>query len=470
MSNVTMIRPDAAIPPHSVEAEQQLLGALLVNNDCATTIGAILQPGDFYDPIHEQIYSIAMAKIDRGELASPVTVRMHLDEAGGLAEVGGANYLVKLAGASIASFAVKDYAKLIRDAAARRHALDIISAAQSALLRGEKATGDIMGDLESALVAAAPADSKLRPRSFLSAATSALLQISNAYHGEDVPSVAAPWGALRQLIPSFHAGDMVVLAGRPSMGKSAVALSMATHAAWAGHPVVFASLEMTPEDVAKRALSEGSSLAGDAVAYTQMSDGTLTERGFRKTVEVAKQMEALPIQFLTEDFSKPGALRAGVKQALRSMGDMGGKTPLIIVDYMQLMKGEGRDIREKITDISMQMKHLALSLGAVNIALSQLSRALESRDNKRPQLSDLRESGQIEQDADVVLFCYRDEYYIERERPDTGDMEKMMAWESRMKQSQGKLELIVGKQRRGPIGTAHLNAALKFNRIWGFDD
>ena len=182
------------------------------------------------------------------------------------------------------------------------------------------------------------------------------------------------------------------------------------------------------------------------------------------------RMQALPIQCLTEDFSRPGALRAGVKQALRSIGDMGGKTPLIIVDYMQLMKGEGRDIREKITDISKQMKHLALSVGAVNIALSQLSRAVESRDDKRPMLSDLRESGQIEQDADVVMFCYRDEYYIERERPDTNDIAKMQEWETRMRQTRDKLELIIGKQRRGPIGTAHLKAALKFNRVWEAED
>ena len=467
MNNVSLIRPDAIPMPHSIEAEQQLLGALLVNNDYAAQIGAIIQPGDFYDPIHAQIYAVAIAKIDRGELASPVTLRMHLDANGGLAEIGGAQYLARLAGASISSYAVKDYAKLIRDAAARRHSLEILGAAQSALIRGEQATGDIMADLEAALVAAAPADSKMRPRSFLSAATAALEQIQAAYLGEGVPSIQPPWGPLQRLIPAFHAGDMVVLAGRPSMGKSAVALSLATHAAWNGHPVVFASLEMTPEDVAKRALSEGSSLAGNAVPYTQMSDGSLSEAGFRQTIDVAKRMEALPIQFLTDDFSKPGALRAGVKQALRTIGDMGGKTPMIIVDYMQLMRGEGRDIRERITDISMQMKHLALSIGAVNISLSQLSRSLESRENKRPQLSDLRESGQIEQDADVVLFCYRDEYYIERERPDTGNLEKMEQWQRRLDDAHNKLELIVGKQRRGAIGTAHLNAALKFNRIWG---
>lgn len=467
MNNLSLIRPDTDAAPHSTEAEQQLLGALLVNNDLASAVAAIIQPGDFYDAIHEQIYGIIIGKIDRDELASPVTVKMHLAESGGLAEIGGANYLVRLAGASVASFAIKDYAQLIRDAAARRHSLEILRTAQAALVRGEKATGDIMADLEAALVSIVPADSKLRPRSFLSAATEAIRQIEAAYHGEAVPSISPPWGPLRKIIPSFHAGDMVVLAGRPSMGKSAVALSMATHAAMEGHPVVFASLEMTPEDVAKRALSEATSQAGRSVAYTEMADGTLSEDGFRNTCEAMMRMQALPIQFLTEDFSRPGALRAGVKQALRSIGDMGGKTPLIIVDYMQLMKGEGRDIREKITDISKQMKHLALSVGAVNIALSQLSRAVESRDDKRPMLSDLRESGQIEQDADVVMFCYRDEYYIERERPDMNDIEKMQEWETRMRQSRNKLELIIGKQRRGPIGTAHLNVALKFNRVWG---
>lgn len=450
--------------PHSIEAEQQLLGALMLDNGLVSKVGT-LTPDAFYEPTHGRIFDAIAQHVERGELASPVTLKLVMAHDEGLRELGGSGYLARLAGAAISGHAIRDYAEMIADAAARRDAIGMIEAASDALRGGSAKAGDVLSDLEAALVSMAPATSKMRPVSILAATNSAIAAVNSMYQGEDFPSVMPPWFTLSQIIPAFRAGDMVVIGGRPSMGKSAVALSIATDAARKGHPVVFASFEMTPEDVALRAISEATSIEGKAVAYQSLSSPDLREDQFRGALSVAQEVAHLPIQFLTEDFRNPGALMSGARRALRSMAGA-DKTPLIIVDYMQLMDGKGRDLREQITHISKQMKHLAKSVGGVNISLSQLSRNVEQRQDKRPMLSDLRESGQIEQDADMILFCYRDEYYVERERPDERDLDAMADWQDRMDKARGRLELIVGKNRRGPIGTAHLNCALAYNRIW----
>lgn len=450
---------------YSVEAEQQLIGALLTNNDTLAQIDLIVGPEDFYDQFHGRLFAAAKAKIERGELASPVTMKAAMAEDPALPELGGPGYLARLAGAAISSFAVKDYAGLIRETSAKRDAIEMLRGAVRSLQGGSEPVGDVLGSLEAALAGMGPTRSGPMPVSFLAATTNAVRQINDVYQGNAIPAVEIPWGPLRDIVPSIRAGDMCVIGGRPSMGKSAVALSLATQAARQGHPVVFACFEMTPEDMAMRALSEASSLAGNAVAYTNMVRD-LREDQFRTVVEQAKEMQALPIQLLSVDFARPGSLISGVRRALRTMNMQNGKTPLIVVDYLQLMDAEGRSKVEKITEISLQVKRLAVKENAAVIALSQLSRKCEERDDKRPMLSDLRESGQIEQDADTVLFCYRDEYYAEREKPKANDEAKQAEWAERMTRGHNRIELIVAKQRRGPIGTAGLNCALKFNRIW----
>jgi replicative DNA helicase len=222
---------------------------------------------------------------------------------------------------------------------------------------------------------------------------------------------------------------------------------------------------MTPEDMAMRAISEATSLSGNAVAYTDMTR-QVSDDQFREILMRTQDLKYLPIHLLSIDFARPGSLIAGVRRALRTMGMTNGKTPLVVVDYLQLMDAEGRSKIEKITEISLQTKRLAVKEGAAVLALSQLSRAVESRENKRPIMSDLRESGQIEQDADTIIFCYRDEYYAEREKPEDHRLDEIEAWQERMRKSHNRLELIVAKQRRGPIGTAGLKCALKYNRIW----
>ncbi|WP_273280924.1 replicative DNA helicase [Pseudooceanicola atlanticus] len=470
MSNVTQFNPTGQTEeenvPQSVEAEQQLLGALMIDGDRLGAVRPILAADDFYEPLHGRIFDVMVEKYDREELISPVTVKAVMGADDGFREIGGGAYLARMAGASIAGHQVTHYAKLIRDCAARREGIAMLTAARDALTAGAKATGDIMADLESSIIDMQPADTKLRPVSMLAAATSALEHINAAYNGEEVSSIVAPFDALYRIMPRFYAGDMIVLGGRPSMGKTAVALSVATASARNGHPVVIASREMMAKALAMRAIAETTSENGRAVAYKDMASGSLNEASFRNVIEAAKSMESLPIQILPPEFRSVSGITAGAKAALKTMGDMGGKTPLIVIDYMQLLDGKGRDLREQMTDVSKKMKHLAMSTKSVVLCLSQLSRACENRENKRPMLSDLRETGQIEQDADSVLFCYRDEYYLERERPDENNMDAVADWQQRMQQAHNRLEVIVAKNRSGPIGTARLHAALEYNRIW----
>lgn len=445
--------------PQNIEAEQQLIGAMLLENGIVHRIG--IDAADFADPIHARVFEVIKGKVERDEVASPVTIRALVED--DLREVGGAQYLARMAAAAISAKAAPDYARMIKDCATRRNALTLIRDAEAALVRGADAAGDVLGRLEAALAAIGPSDSKMRPVSLLEAAVGAVRQIDDAFHGRVVPGLCPPWRALSGIVPAFRAGDMVVLAGRPSMGKSAVALAMATAAAHDGHPVVIASLEMSPEDMALRALSEATSQAGRAVSYSSMANGAIRDDEYRQTLQAAKAIQNLPVSFLTQDFSKSGAIFSGVKKALRAMPS--GKTPLIVIDYMQLMDGAGRDLREQMTDVSKQVKRLARSCNAVVISLSQLSREVEKRQDKRPMLSDLRETGQIEQDADAVIFCYRDEYYLERE-PEPAKEEDRIARADRLQSARNRLELIVAKQRRGPIGTAQLFFAPAFNRIW----
>lgn len=458
---------DAAPVPHNIEAEQQLLGAILTNNERLDMVAPILTEDDFYEPTHGRLFAAITAVVHGGDLASPVTMKGRMAADPGLHELGGAAYLARLAGGAIGSLAVKDYARLVKDAAHRRALLALLDTARGQVANGAVKPADAMADLEAALVSIQPAESRMRSTSLLAAVTDAVSEISDTYHGKSTPSVPVPWDGLWKIVPAFRGGDMVVIGGRPSMGKSAVALSLATSAAWAGHPVIFASYEMSPADIAMRALSEQTSRAGNAVPYRDMIANGFREDQFRETVEAAKVMEALPIHFLTNDFRKPGALLAGVRQAMRGPFRAMTKTPLVLVDYMQLMTGSGNGLYEQATDVSIAMKYMAQSTGAAVLSLSQLSRSVEQRDNKRPVLSDLRQTGQIEQDADTIIFAYRDEYYLEREQPPTSDLEAYADWEAAMSKASGALELIVAKQRRGPIGTAHLRCALEFNRVWG---
>ncbi len=462
--------------PCNIEAEQQLLGALLTNNDIFDRIAAIVKADHFYEPVHQRIYETAVAKIQKNMLASPVTLKTYLEEDEGLKELGGPAYLARLAGAAISAHAAKDYAQMIHDMALRRSlielGLDIASEAKTfdvayapdeMIVKAESRLYEMVetGKTEKGFV------------SFLTAVTEAVVNANAAYQRDGgLAGVSTGLKDLDKKLGGLHPSDLLILAGRPSMGKTTLATNIAFNIAKAykkglrhdgtegtieGGVVGFFSLEMSSEQLAARVLSEASEVPSE-----QIRRGDMTEAEFRRFVEAAKTLETCPLYIDDTPALPISQVAARCRRLKRTHG-----LDVVMVDYLQLLRGSGRgDNRvQEIGEISMGLKAIAKELNIPVIALSQLSRNVESREDKRPQLSDLRESGSIEQDADVVMFVYRDEYYKEREKPGDHELDKMAAWQQVMEQVHGKAEVIIGKQRHGPIGSVELAFEGRFTRF-----
>ncbi len=468
----------AALPqdpmPHSVEAEQQLLGAILTNNDVYDRVASIINVGHFYDPVHARIYEVAAARISKNQLASPVTLKAFMEDDEGLKELGGPSYLAKLASASISAFAVRDYAQMIYDLAIRR---ELIGLGQSISEKARRV--DVASEPKEQIVEAEQSLYKLAEqgqtesgfKSFLKAVTEAVNVTNEAYQrGGGMAGISTGLTDLDKQLGGLHPSDLLILAGRPSMGKTSLATNIAFNVAKAykrglkpdgtegaidGGVVGFYSLEMSAEQLAGRILAEASEISSHKIRQ-----GDMTEDEFRRFVQAAKDLESCPL-FIDDTPALPIAqLAARARRLKRTHG-----LDLLVIDYLQLCRGTAENRVNEIAEISMGMKAIAKELNIPVIALSQLSRQVESRDDKRPQLSDLRESGSIEQDADVVMFVFREEYYKEREKPGDHEMERMQQWQEEMSALHGKADVIVGKQRHGPIGTVTLTFEAQFTRF-----
>ncbi|MDP2083978.1 MAG: replicative DNA helicase, partial [Gemmobacter sp.] len=309
-------------------------------------------------------------------------------------------------------------------------------------------------------------------QSFLRAVTAAVDVANAAYQrGGGLSGIATDLIDLDKKLGGLHPSDLLILAGRPSMGKTSLATNIAfniakgykrgrrpdgSEGAVEGGVVGFFSLEMSAEQLAARILSEAAEVPSE-----QIRRGDMTEQEFRRFVEAAKALEACPLYIDDTPALPISQVAARARRLKRTHG-----LDVLIVDYLQLLKGSSKDNRvQEVSEITQGLKAIAKELNIPVIALSQLSRAVESREDKRPQLSDLRESGSIEQDADVVMFVYRDEYYREREKPGDHDLEAMAKWQQIMEQVHGKAEVIIGKQRHGPIGTVELSFEGRFTRF-----
>lgn len=465
MNTVTPIREGTDAVMHSIEAEQGILGGLLLAPELSGAVDRLGGADLFHDPVHALIFSTICAKSRAGELSDLVTVGLALEDHPGFAELGGPRYLVRMAGASIGPNAIKGYAEALAELARKRQIQAAISAATADLARADMKASDVSARLDAAMLAMGQIGDSSGPVSMLRAVKESLDMVQAAYQGDFTHVVKSGIAPLDSIIPGFFPGELTLLGGRPAMGKSAVALSIALNAARAGHGVAIASLEMTPEGMAMRALSEATAAAGKAVAYTDMRRGRMAEDEFRHVYEQAHAVSSLPIYFLPRKFADAGSMLSGVRQIARA-----SDLKLLIVDYAQLMTAQGRSRYEQITAISLALKGMAVSLNIPVIALSQLSRKIEERDDKRPVMSDLRESGQLEQDADNILFCYRPEYYLGQAEPTPEDSAEAHAkWHANMDAARGRLEIIVAKQRMGETGTARCRCALATNSVWGDD-
>ena len=462
--------------PHSIEAEQQLLGAILTNNDLFDRVASIVRAEHFYDPVHARIFETAAARIAKNNLASPVTLKAFLEDDAGLAELGGPAYLVRLAGAAISSFAVRDYAEMIYDLAIRRELITVGNdiAAKAARVDVDSEPKEQIVEAEQKLYALAEqGQTEQGFQSFLTAVTDAVKVANAAYQREGgLAGVSTGLVDMDKKLGGLHRSDLLILAGRPSMGKTSLATNVAFNIARAykkgitasgeegaidGGVVGFFSLEMSAEQLATRILSEVAEIPSN-----QIRRGDFTESEFRRIVDAAKKLEAAPL-FIDDTPALPiSQLAARARRLKRTHG-----LDALFIDYLQLVRGTGRSENRvnEISEITMGLKAIAKELDIPVIALSQLSRQVENREDKRPQLSDLRESGSIEQDADVVMFVFREEYYKEREKPGDHELEKMGIWQEEMERLHGKAEVVIGKQRHGPIGTVELSFEGQFTRF-----
>ena len=467
-------KPD--LLPHNVEAEQQLLGAILTNNDVYDRVASVIDESHFYDPVHARIYEVAAARIAKNALASPVTLKAFLEDDEGLKELGGPSYLVRLAGAAISSYAARDYAQMIYDLAIRRKLIEL-----GREISSKAGKVDVASEPKEQIVEAEQALYKLAEagqasqgfQSFLRAVTDAVNVANAAYQREGgLAGISTGLVDLDKKLGGLHKSDLLILAGRPSMGKTSLATNIAfniakayrkgmrpdgTEGAIEGGIVGFYSLEMSAEQLAARILSEAAEVPSE-----QIRRGDMNETEFRRFVEAAKSLEACPLYIDDTPALPISQLAARARRLKREHG-----LDALIVDYLQLVKGTGKGENRvnEISEISQGLKAIAKELDIPVIALSQLSRQVESRDDKRPQLSDLRESGSIEQDADVVMFVFREEYYKEREKPGDHELERMATWQEEMERLHGRAEVIIGKQRHGPIGSVDLSFEGRFTRF-----
>lgn len=467
---------EAEALPHNIEAEQQLLGAILTNNDVYDRVASLVKSEHFYDPVHQRIYEKAAARIQKNALASPVTLKPFFEDDAGLKELGGPAYLVRMAGAAISAFAARDYAQMIYDLAVRR---ELIGLGRDISAKAAKV--DLASEPREQIIEAEQRLYKLGEQgvaergfsSFLKAVTEAVNSANAAYQrGGGLAGISTGLIDLDKKLGGLHESDLLILAGRPSMGKTSLATNIAFNVAKAykrgrkpdgsegaieGGVVGFFSLEMSAEQLAARILSEASEVPSE-----QIRRGDMTENEFRRFVEAAKQLESCPLYIDDTPALPISQVAARARRLKRTHG-----LDVLMVDYLQLLKGSsrtGENRVQEVSEITQGLKAIAKELNIPVIALSQLSRTVESRDDKRPQLSDLRESGSIEQDADAVMFVYRDEYYHERLKP-TEDDPRFMEWLDKMNRIHGKAEVIIGKQRHGPIGTVELSFEGRFTRF-----
>ena len=444
--------------PSNIEAEQSLIGSILVNNDIIDEISNIVNSAKFFDPIHRKIYEVIENLNNKGMIANPITLKNYFENDSGLSEVGGVDYLVKLTRFSSSIKQAIDYAKLIHEMFVKRELIFISDGIsdQAKDDQIEKTGENMIEDAEKSLFDLAERGNFSQTFLKFNQALDQTIEMATLAMKSDQGIVGVPTGLsdLDEKLGGLHRSDLVIIAGRPSMGKTALATNIAYHAAQTMQEnnekgsVAFFSLEMSSEQLSTRILSEQARISSH-----EIRTGKATEETLNRYIETSRSIYDLPLYI---DETPAIAISTLSNRARRIKRLFGLK--LIVVDYIQLMRTNSNRMDgrvQEISEITQGLKALAKELNVPVVALSQLSRAVEQRDDKKPQLSDLRESGSIEQDADVVLFVYREQYYMEKKEPKQGSIEHA-EWQSKMSDIHGQAQLILGKHRHGSIGVVHV--------------
>ncbi|ETA72199.1 primary replicative DNA helicase [Mesorhizobium japonicum R7A] len=463
--------------PNNIEAEQALLGAILVNNDAFYRVSDFLKPGHFYEPLHRRIFEIAAELIRMGKVATPITLKTFLPADEKVGDMTVAQYIVRLAVEAVTVVNATDYGRAIYDLATRRALItvgeDMVNIAYDAPV--DMSPSEQIEDAERRLFELAETGRYDGGFESFTDAVKTAVDMANAAYMRDghLSGLATGMRDLDRRMGGLQSSDLIVLAGRPGMGKTSLATNIAFNIAEAyvpaqqadgsfkaanGGVVGFFSLEMSSEQLATRIISEQTEISSSKIRR-----GEISEMDFEKLVACSQTMQKIPLFIDQTGGISIAQLSARARRLKRQRG-----LDLIVIDYIQLMQGSSarasQNRVQEITEITTGLKALAKELAVPIIALSQLSRQVESREDKRPQLSDLRESGSIEQDADVVMFVYREEYYLKNREPKLGT-EEYVKWENEMNEMRGKAEVIVAKQRHGPTGSVTLAFHGEFTRF-----
>jgi len=476
-ADLTPVAPPYRTAPHNIELEQALLGAILVNNEAFYRVSDFLEPRHFFEPIHQKLYEITASLVRIGKTATPITLKTHLPSDLEVAGLTASQYLARLAAEATTVINASDYGRNIYDLAIRRALIgigeEIVNASYAAAV--DERPQDQIEQAERSLYELAETGRYGGGfQGFTQALTTAVKMVANAYQRDGkLSGLATGLRSLDSKLGGLQKSDLVVLAGRPGMGKTALATNIAYNVAKAwegtvradgvvessnGGIVGFFSLEMSAEQLATRIISEQTGIASN-----RMKRGDIKVPDFDRISETARDMEQMPLYIDETGGLSIAQLAARARRLKRQRG-----LDLLVIDYIQLLSGSSRRAQEgrvqEVTEITTALKALAKELNIPILALSQLSRAVESRDDKRPQLSDLRESGSIEQDADVVMFVFREEYYLANRQPRPGTPEHA-EWQTEMNAVLGKAEVIIGKQRHGPTGTVGLQFEAEVTRF-----
>lgn len=445
--------------PRNVEAEAALLGALMIDNRIVEDVQMQLGPQHFFEPLHGRIYEAILNLAERNMIANPVTLKPLLEQDPALRELGGAGYLAQLTGSGAAIIGARDFARQVYELALLRELIGVgRELVEKALDTSQKI--DPRGQIEEAemalYVVAEAGGETGSMKTFAQATKLAVAMAEKALNsGGHVSGITTGLDSLNAKTGGLHPSDLIIVAGRPGMGKSSIATNIAFNAAqrWVrdmadgiapeksvGAPVAIFNLEMSADQLATRILAEQSGISGEKLRM-----GRINHSEFQDLARAARDLQELPLFIDDTPALTVAALRTRARR-LKRRHNIG----LVVVDYLQLLQGAGRssDNRvQEISEISRGLKTLAKELNVPVIALSQLNRGLETRTDKRPVMADLRESGAIEQDADLIVFIYRDDYYHQDS------------------QDKGLAEIIIGKHRNGPTGTVKLRFFGEYTRF-----
>jgi replicative DNA helicase len=451
--------------PSNIEAEQAVIASILVSNDIYDEISPILNPQKFFDPIHVKLYETIEKLISKGLLANPITLKNHFENNEGLKELGGQEYLIKITKFSTSVKQAIDYANIVQEMHVRRELIKISqSVLDEASTNADVSTSgvEIIQNAEKSLFDLAERGHFNQSFIKFESALKQTIEMAKSAYQNDEGIVGVPTGLtdLDARLGGMHKQDLIIIAGRPSMGKTALATNIAFHAAkniekkGTKSTVAFFSLEMSSEQLSTRILSEQSKIRSNDIRR-----GKVSEKEFEQFIETSKNIFELPL-YIDET---PAVTIATISNRSRRIKRLFG-LELIVIDYIQLMKSSRKmefNRVQEISEITQGLKALAKELNVPVLALSQLSRQVEHRDDKKPQLADLRESGSIEQDADVVMFIFREAYYLERKEPTLGSIEHA-EWQQKMNEISSLADIMISKQRHGPTG----NVKVEFEAMY----